>query len=69
MAKGSQKPSGSTKTAFKKGDAIRGERIVAQYRKISRPVVAHGSSTHKIVRVKLEGSVMCVIDRPLNYLR
>lgn len=49
------------------GDAIRGERVTAQYRKIYRARLVHGTSAHQISQSKLEGSVFCVIDRPLNY--
>ena len=51
------------------GAAIRGEKVTCQYRKMSRPVVTTGSSTHQIQQTKLEGTVFCVIDRPLNFLR
>jgi hypothetical protein len=51
------------------GAAIRGEKVTCQYRKMSRPMVTTGSSTHQIQQTKLEGTVFCVIDRPLNYLR
>ena len=50
------------------GDAIRGERVTAQYRKIHKSKLVHGTSSHRIEQAKLEGSVFCVIDRPLNYL-
>ena len=59
----------ANETAFQAGAAIRGEKVTAQFRKMSRTTVTHGSSTHKIQRAKLEGSVLCVIDRPLNYIR
>ncbi len=59
----------ANETAFQVGAAIRGEKVTAEFRKMSRIAVAQGSSTHKIQRAKLEGSVLCVIDRPLNYLR
>jgi hypothetical protein len=55
--------------AYTVGAAIRGEKIAAQFRKMSRITVTHGSSTHNIQRAALEGSVLCIIDRPLNYLR
>lgn len=55
--------------AYTAGSAIRGEKITAQFRKMSRITVTRGSSTHNIQRTTIEGSVLCVIDRPLNYLR
>ena len=51
------------------GDAIRGEKITAQFRTMHKPVILAGSSTHQIQQSKLEGTVFCVIDRPLNFLR
>lgn len=51
------------------GCAIRGEKITAQARKVHRAEVIAGTSTHKIHQLKLEGTVFCVIDRPLNFLR
>lgn len=51
------------------GAAIRGETVTCQYRKMSKPTVTTGSSTHQIQQTKLEGTVFCVIDRPLNFLR
>ena len=53
----------------KPGDAIQGEKITAQARRIHRMTVSAGTSTHQIQNVKLEGSVFCIIDRPLNYIR
>ena len=53
----------------KQGCAIRGEKVTAQFRTIHRIVVLSGTSTHQIQQTKLEGSVFCIIDRPLNYLR
>ena len=52
------------------GSAIRGEKVTAQFRTIHRVVILAGATgTHKIQQTKLEGSVFCIIDRPLNYLR
>jgi hypothetical protein len=55
--------------AYTVGAAIRGEKIAAQFRKMNKVTITRGSSTHNIQRSTLEGSVLCVIDRPLNYLR
>jgi len=59
----------ATNVYTKAGDAIRGEKITAQYRTMHRAVVLAGSSTHQIQQCKMEGTVFCIIDRPLNYLR
>ena len=53
----------------KLGDAIQGEKVTAQARKVYRSSVTAGTSTHQIHQLRLEGSVFCIIDRPLNYIR
>ena len=55
--------------AYTTGSAIRGEKVTAQFRRMNRVTITRGSSTHNIQRTTIEGSVLCVIDRPLNYLR
>ncbi len=59
----------ATSTHYKVGDCIRGEKVTAQARKVARVQVTAGTSTHNIQQLKLEGSVVCVIDRPMNYLK
>jgi len=49
------------------GDAIRGERVTAQYRKIFKSKLVHGTSADQIRQAKLVGSVFCIIDKPLRY--
>ncbi len=61
-------PTGA-KTHYEPGTAIRGEKVTAQARRIQKPTLCEGTSAHRIQQTKLEGSVFCVIDRPLNYLR
>lgn len=68
MSESNEKSSHSP-VAYTVGAAIRGEKIAAQFRKMTKTTVTRGSSTHNIQRTSLEGSVLCVIDRPLNYLR
>ena len=58
----------ATKIYHGHGDAIRGERITAQYRKIFKSKLVHGTSADQIRQAKLEGSVFCIIDKPLSYL-
>ena len=53
----------------KPGDAIRGEKITAQFRKMYRTKLVRGTSADQIRQSRLEGSVFCIIDKPLNYLR
>ena len=59
----------ASSTAFSEGAAIRGERVAAQFRKIHKVAVVHGTSTHNIQQTKLEGSVICVIEKPLSHLK
>jgi hypothetical protein len=59
----------ATKVYTEIGDAIRGEKITAQYRTMHKPIVLAGSSTHQIQQCKMEGTVFCIIERLLNYLR
>ena len=51
------------------GDALQAERVAAQYRKINKKAVTTGTSTHQIQQSTLEGTVFCVIERPLSYLK
>jgi hypothetical protein len=59
----------ATSTLYNVGGCIRGEKVTAQARKVIRVDVTAGTSTHKIHQLKLEGSVVCVIERPMNYLK
>jgi len=59
----------ASSTLYGVGGCIRGEKVTAQARKVSRIEVTPGTSTHNIQQLKLEGSVICVIDRPMNYLK
>ena len=45
------------------GDALQGEKVIAQARNISRVRVAAGTSTHKIQEVVLKANALCVIDK------
>lgn len=51
------------------GDAIAGERVVAQGRKIGRIRIVSGTSTHKMQEVTLRSNVLCVLDRPHRLVR
>jgi|HubBroStandDraft_4_1064222.scaffolds.fasta_scaffold1167628_1 hypothetical protein len=59
----------ASSTHYEVGACIRGEKVTAQVRKVIRVEVTGGTSAHKIHQLKLEGSVLCVIDRPMNYLK
>jgi hypothetical protein len=45
------------------GDALAGERIIAQARKIEKVRVVRGSSSHRMQETLLKSNVLCVIDR------
>lgn len=59
----------ASSTHYAVGTCIRGEKVTAQARKVIRVEVTTGTSTHKIHQLKLEGSVLCVIDRAMNYIK
>lgn len=48
------------------GDALVGERIVAQARDMGKPYVVPGTSTHKMQEVILRRNALCVIDKPFQ---
>jgi len=50
------------------GDALAGEQIIAQARKISRTLVVAGTSTHQIQQVILRSNALCVIDRAFRLI-
>jgi hypothetical protein len=59
----------SNNIAYHEGAAIRGERVAAQFRKMHKVSVVHGTSTHNIQQTKLEGTVLCIVERPLAPLK
>jgi len=50
-------------TYREKGDALEGERIACQARKIINKPPRHGSSSHKIQSMTLESNAYCVIEK------
>ena len=48
------------------GDAIQGERVIAEARTVGRPMVVPGTSTHRIQQVVLKTNVLCVVDKPFR---
>lgn len=53
-------------TYRERGDALAGERIIAQARNIGRILVVPRTSTHRIQQTVLKSNVLCVIDRPFR---
>ncbi|MGA7793937.1 MAG: hypothetical protein WCA19_12940 [Candidatus Acidiferrales bacterium] len=48
------------------GDALAGEKIIAEARDISTPIRAHGTSKHQIQEIVLRRNAFCVIDRAFS---
>lgn len=48
------------------GDAIAGQRVIAQARTIEKPILVPGTSRHRKQEVVLKVNVLCVIDRPFR---
>jgi hypothetical protein len=48
------------------GDALEGEQVIAQARKVGKTRVVSGTSTHQIQETILRRNVLCVIDRPFR---
>jgi hypothetical protein len=48
------------------GDALAGERIIAQARDVGKAYVVPGTSTHKMQELILKRNALCVIDRPFQ---
>ena len=57
-------------TLYDKGDGIKGDKITVQCRDphFNKPPIK-GTSSHKLQRGSLEGTVYCVIDKPIRSLR
>jgi len=45
------------------GDAITGERVIAQARSIGKSITVKGTSRHRIQQISLRNNVFCLIDR------
>lgn len=48
---------------YSPGDAITGERVIAQARKIGNIIIVPGSSGHQIQQTTLKTDVFCIIDK------
>ena len=45
------------------GDAIAGERVIGQARRINKIHVVRGTSRHRVMETVLKSNVLCVIDK------
>ena len=53
----------------KKGDAIKGDKIIAEARKMSKVVVIAKSRRHKSQKIVLRDNALCVIDKRIRSLK
>ena len=49
------------------GDAIEGERIIAQARDVGKPLVIPGTSSHRMREIVLKVNALCVVDRAFRF--
>jgi len=53
----------------KKGDTLKGDKIVAEARKISDPVIIVKSGRHKAQRVILKDNALCRIAKKYKFIK
>jgi hypothetical protein len=58
-----------SKIHTKKGDTIKGDRIIGEARKISDVKVIVKSGRHKAQRITLRDNAMCLIDKKLKIIK
>ena len=54
---------------YKKGDAIKGERVIAKTRKVGKIDIIRMSNKHRGKQIMLEKLAYCVIDREIEPIR
>lgn len=50
------------------GDALAGDQVIAEARKIGPTMVVTGTSSHRMQEVVLKRNVLCVIDLPFKLI-
>ncbi|MFH1586536.1 MAG: hypothetical protein ABID38_01615 [Candidatus Diapherotrites archaeon] len=55
------------KIYYEEGDAIKGDKIVAEARKISKPKVIIGTARHKAQQIILWENALCFIRKRLRF--
>jgi hypothetical protein len=60
-------PNGADGIHRENGDAIEGERIACQFRKINGPTLIRGTGAHRAGRASLENAY-CAITKPLRII-
>ena len=58
-----------SQTYTQKGDTLKGDKIVAEARKISDPVIIVKSGRHKAQRVILKDNALCRIAKKYKFLK
>ncbi len=53
-------------TLFEMGDALRGDRVAINARRLSQPSVIRGSGRHQAQATVARDNVYCVIEMPLR---
>ncbi len=54
---------------FEEGDAVKGDLLVAEARKISKPKVVPKSGRHKAIQVVLQENAFCVVRKKLRFVK
>lgn len=55
-------------TYTNKGDTIKGDRVIAEARKIHTARIINKSGRHKAQQIILKDNVKCVIDKELKHI-
>jgi len=55
--------------SYEEGDSIKGDSIVGEARKISKPKVIVKSGRHKAIRVVLRENAFCFISKKLRFVK
>jgi len=56
-------------TCYDEGDALKGDLLVAEARKISKPKVIPKSGRHKAIQVILQENAFCVVRKKLRFVK
>lgn len=53
----------------KKGDTIKGAKIIGEARKITDPIIISKSGRHNVQRIVLKDNAMCRIAKKFEYIK
>lgn len=51
------------------GDSIKGDKIVGEARKISRPIIIPKTGRHKAQQITLWENAFCVVEKKLRFIK